>query len=178
MARAVTAGSEIPLPIHRIWVQAAAMITEPANKPKLPEWATFPVGFQVLQKQFDTVLPSERLTLFYSGMFGRMAMRQDSIPIAVLHLEYSPNSFVCGWSLRVYPVLKQDKAMIRDTLLKNGFALLITFLRAEREALWKDLSFGRYLVWHSPTKILSFEDRNQIGKDPHGRSIVPENFMM
>jgi len=136
---------------------------EASKKAKVPSFATYPIGYDMIRDCLEPYLPAEEFMLGFYGLDSRLAKSRDFSPITIFRLEYLPSKWrESHWGLYVYGALRKDKAAIRDAMQAVGFSLLIEFLASRRDPLWKELAFRRSIVWDAKTGSLSNEDYNQI----------------
>jgi hypothetical protein len=115
-------------------------------------------------------MPTEPLTLSFSGFDNRLPHHREFSPIRIIELSHSPDHWLDStwtgesWILSVYGALSTDRQQIHSSMVETGFAELIGFLEMPRTALWKGLKFSRAVLWDTKRKRIEIRDQNQLEK--------------
>ena len=117
----------------------------------------------MIRDALEAHLPDEPFALRFTGFDNRLPHNRECSPIRVFDLSYSPANWRdASWILDVFGALRIDSELIRVAMAETGFSEMIEYLKAPRCELWKDLAFGRSILWDTKQKEIHKKDRNQL----------------
>lgn len=126
---------------------------KPREKPKLPKYLSFPVGFDAVSAAFATVPFVDEIILSFDNGFGASQVQARDViesnePHFVLRGEFYRwdkrlGVAVAGerlhqgaWDVYVFPVRRDLKPIARKTILQDGLPRLVEWFCTERPESW------------------------------------------
>jgi hypothetical protein len=118
-----------------------------AFKSKIPQTHSYAVGAELLSKSLSSVPQYESLKLNFYGLWAASEEKKTQPLLNVNHIniretQYSSKDLVAQgfyddtWEIVVYPVLRTQKAKVRNLLLTEGLPKVKEWLSANRSSTW------------------------------------------
>jgi hypothetical protein len=146
------------------------------SKDKLPKFLSYPIGAEILTDALSSSPQIEKLTV---SLFTRYGSLQDkkyrTQPYPILRINYrylrsnryTSNSFVESgyydsesWHITVVAIPAELKSQVRKLLLSEGLPQILSWLQAERTALWLEGHRQFVILFDEKDSTLSYSDAN------------------
>ena len=127
-----------------------------STKPKLPRFASWPLGREQLSKYFETLPEPRWPTLWYwadqqislempRATLQKLFVEKTERPVLRVWYAFDEGSSACKskdqrtagkWYLMVYPVEKEHRSSLKQLLVDRGLNEMVSWIRRDRSDVW------------------------------------------